>query len=67
MNQTRAPLYEALKAMRDERIVPFDVPGHKRGRGNPALTEFLGEQCLSVDVNSMKPLDNLCQIGRAHV
>ncbi len=60
MNQTRAPLYEALKAMRDERIVPFDVPGHKRGRGNPALTEFLGEQCLSVDVNSMKPLDNLC-------
>jgi len=24
------------------------------------LTEFLGEDCLSVDVNSMKPLDNLC-------
>jgi len=42
------------------RLVPFDVPGHKRGRGNPELTEFLGEQCLSVDVNSMKPLDNLC-------
>ena len=39
MDQTRAPLYEALKAMRDERIVPFDVPGHKRGRGNPALTD----------------------------
>jgi arginine/lysine/ornithine decarboxylase len=42
------------------RVVPFDVPGHKRGRGNPELTEFLGEQCVSVDVNSMQPLDNLC-------
>ncbi len=60
MDQTRAPLYDALEAMRDERIVPFDVPGHKRGKGNPALTAFLGERCLSVDVNSMKPLDNLC-------
>ena len=42
------------------RIDPFDVPGHKRGKGNPELTKFLGEKCLTVDVNSMKPLDNLC-------
>ena len=42
------------------RVVPVDVPGHKRGRGNPELTEFLGERCISIDVNSMKPLDNLC-------
>lgn len=42
------------------RVVPFDVPGHKHGRGNPELTAFLGEQCVAVDVNSMKPLDNLC-------
>jgi arginine/lysine/ornithine decarboxylase len=42
------------------RVVPFDVPGHKRGRGNPELTAFLGEKCMNVDVNSMKPLDNLC-------
>ena len=42
------------------RVVPFDVPGHKRGRGNPELTTFLGKQCVGVDVNSMKPLDNLC-------
>lgn len=60
MDQTRAPLYEALERMKSDRLVPFDVPGHKRGRGNPALTAFLGEQCLAVDVNSMKPLDNLC-------
>ncbi|HCA71677.1 MAG TPA: arginine decarboxylase, partial [Ruminococcaceae bacterium] len=38
----------------------FDVPGHKRGRGNPELVELLGERCVNIDVNSMKPLDNLC-------
>ena len=51
---------EALANMKAARLVPFDVPGHKRGRGNRELTEFLGEQCLECDVNSMKPLDNLC-------
>ena len=60
LDQTRAPIYEALEQFRRMRVVPFDVPGHKRGRGNPELTEFLGQQCVGVDVNSMKPLDNLC-------
>jgi arginine/lysine/ornithine decarboxylase len=58
--QVRAPIYEALMELRDMRMVPLDVPGHKRGRGSVPLREFLGEQCLSVDVNSMKLLDNLC-------
>lgn len=60
MNQNQAPIYEALERFRQQRVVPFDVPGHKRGRGNPELTEFLGEKCVGIDVNSMKPLDNLC-------
>lgn len=60
MNQERAPIYEALLRFKRMRIVPFDVPGHKRGKGNRELTDFLGESCLSLDVNSMKPLDNLC-------
>lgn len=60
LNQDRMPIMEALDDMKNSRLVPFDVPGHKRGKGNHALTEFLGEKCLSVDVNSMKPLDNLC-------
>lgn len=59
-NQNRAPIYEALEEFKKMRMVPFDVPGHKRGKGNKELTAFLGEKCLSVDVNSMKPLDNLC-------
>ena len=60
LDQRKAPIYEALEQFRKMRVVPFDVPGHKRGRGNPELTEFLGQQCVGVDVNSMKPLDNLC-------
>lgn len=59
-SQINAPIYEALRKFRRMRVVPFDVPGHKRGRGNMELTEFLGEDCMNVDVNSMKPLDNLC-------
>ena len=58
--QMRAPVYEALEKLKKRRVVPFDVPGHKRGRGNPELAELLGEKCMSLDVNSMKPLDNLC-------
>ena len=60
LSQTDAPIYEALRRFRRMRVVPFDVPGHKRGRGNMELTEFLGEDCMNIDVNSMKPLDNLC-------
>ena len=60
LDQNRAPIYEALQTFREMRVVPFDVPGHKHGRGNPELAAFLGEQCVSIDVNSMKPLDNLC-------
>ena len=60
LDQNRAPIYEALEQFRRMRVVPFDVPGHKRGRGNPELAAFLGQQCVGVDVNSMKPLDNLC-------
>jgi arginine decarboxylase len=58
--QEKAPIYAALEKYKEKRVVPFDVPGHKRGKGNPELTAFLGHQCLTVDVNSMKPLDNLC-------
>ena len=60
LSQKKAPIFEALENFRNMRVVPFDVPGHKRGRGNQELKDFLGEQCVSIDVNSMKPLDNLC-------
>lgn len=59
LSQDKAPIMEALNKYKKMRVVPFDVPGHKRGRGNAELTAFLGENCMTVDVNSMKPLDNL--------
>lgn len=60
LNQDRSPIEEALEEFHLNRVVPFDVPGHKRGKGNPELTRFLGQRCMSLDVNSMRPLDNLC-------
>ncbi len=60
LSQERAPILEALERLKKRRVVPFDVPGHKRGRGNQELVDFLGEKCVGIDVNSMKPLDNLC-------
>lgn len=59
IRQGRAPIAEALREFQAARVVPFDVPGHKRGKGNPELTAFLGRQCMELDVNSMKPVDNL--------
>ncbi len=59
MTQLRTPLLDAVKAYHSEGIIPFDVPGHKHGKGIPELTEFLGHTVLQVDVNSMKCLDNL--------
>ena len=61
LSQENAPIYEALERFRRMRIVPFDVPGHKHGRGNKELVELLGERCVSIDVNSMKPLE-ICVI-----
>ena len=42
LSQEHAPIYEALQEFEKRRVVPFDVPGHKRGRGNPELTQLLG-------------------------
>lgn len=58
--QEDVPIYEALREVRESGLVHFDVPGHKGGRGNKPLRDFLGGECLKNDVNSMKPLDNLC-------
>ena len=59
LEQSAAPLAEALNAQRINRLAHFDVPGHKGGRMNPELGDYFGTLCMSLDVNSMKPLDNL--------
>ena len=59
LSQQATPLAEALNAQRINRLAHFDVPGHKGGRMNPELPDYFGPLCMSLDVNSMKPLDNL--------
>ena len=60
LTQNDTPIHRALEAQRINRLAHFDVPGHKGGRGNKELKHFLGDTCLQLDMNSMKPLDNLC-------
>ncbi len=60
LTQNDTPIHKALEEQRMNRLAHFDVPGHKGGRGNKELREFLGEDCIKLDMNSMKPLDNLC-------
>ncbi|MBS4761401.1 aminotransferase class I/II-fold pyridoxal phosphate-dependent enzyme [Carnobacteriaceae bacterium zg-ZUI252] len=57
--QHDAPLVDAMKKHVKRRTVRFDVPGHKGGRGDKEYREFIGENAMTLDVNSMKPLDNL--------
>lgn len=60
MLQNRAPLFEALKKYVDDDVVPFHVPGHKRGKGLNELADYLGGRVFEIDVNGMEDLDNIC-------
>ena len=58
-NQNETPIYDAIQQYIKNRIVSFDVPGHKQGKGHKDLVEAFGTKCISMDLNSSKPLDNL--------
>jgi arginine/lysine/ornithine decarboxylase len=60
LDHSKTPLFEALKRHIDDRVIPFDVPGHKQGRGNQELQKLFPISILEADVNSMKSLDFLC-------
>jgi arginine/lysine/ornithine decarboxylase len=55
----RTPLYDALIEYKKEKIVSFDVPGHKKGARCSYLKEAFGKNILEMDANSMRQLDNL--------
>lgn len=59
VKQSETPVYTALQNYISKRIVSFDVPGHKQGKGHKGLVDAFGEKCVSMDMNSSKPLDNL--------
>lgn len=60
MNQNRTPLFDAVKHHINKNIIPFHVPGHKYGQGLDEFREFVGENVLKMDLNSMDDLDNAC-------
>ena len=59
-NQERRPLYDALVEYATSNAHPFDVPGHKMGRGiHPDFISMVGANIFKMDTNSMPGLDNL--------
>lgn len=59
-SQEKRPLYDALVAYASSDAHPFDVPGHKMGKGiHPDFKAFAGENIFRMDTNSMPILDNL--------
>jgi arginine decarboxylase len=57
LDQKRTPLFDAVKKYVEDKVVPFDVPGHKQGRGLEELKEYIGERTLQMDANGMDELD----------
>ncbi len=60
LDQTVAPLLEALQAYTQQYHAPFYAPGHKRGRGIPKpLEDLLGASVFRADLPELPDLDNL--------
>src|SRR5947209_5051543 len=59
LDHRRAPLAEAVRAYRDENMVPFTTPGHKRGRGIPPETaDLLGRESFLNDIPVASGVDD---------
>lgn len=59
MDHSKTPVFTAMKEYHAKKVIPFDVPGHKHGRGLREYAAYFGDTMLELDVNSMKPLDFL--------
>ncbi|MFD5827708.1 aminotransferase class I/II-fold pyridoxal phosphate-dependent enzyme [Lentzea sp. NPDC060358] len=59
MDQSRAPVLEALQAFREHGYTPFTPPGHRQGRGvDPRVLDVLGEAVFAADVIPVNGLDD---------
>ncbi|CAG7604693.1 Arginine decarboxylase [Paenibacillus solanacearum] len=62
VDQTKTPLFTALKEHAARNPVQFHIPGHKKGVGmDPEFREFIGDNALSIDLINIAPLDDLHQ------
>ncbi|HIK10319.1 MAG TPA: aminotransferase class I/II-fold pyridoxal phosphate-dependent enzyme [Oscillatoriaceae cyanobacterium M33_DOE_052] len=60
LDQTSAPLLEALQARSHKTDAPFYAPGHKRGGGiDPELAQWWGLPVFAADLPELPELDNL--------
>lgn len=57
LEQSKTPLFDAVKRYVDNKVVQFHVPGHKQGQGLPEFLEYVGEHTLQMDANGMEDLD----------
>ncbi len=58
LNQYRLPFVESLEQYKEQHMVPFHTPGHKIGKGAPALlTEWMGN-ALPYDLGLMYAIDD---------
>ncbi|MDK2821301.1 MAG: arginine decarboxylase [Clostridia bacterium] len=60
LDQTKTPIFTAVKKYIDEGVIPFHVPGHKQGRALPEFKEYIGERTLAMDLTCVPGLDNIC-------
>jgi arginine/lysine/ornithine decarboxylase len=60
LDQTKAPLVEALQTLANRPHAAFYAPGHKQGQGiNPLFKNVLGSQVFRADLPELPELDNL--------
>lgn len=60
IDHSRRPLFDALIAYSKSNVTPFDVPGHKMGKGiHQDFIDYVGENIFKMDINSLKEMDNL--------
>ncbi|MBC7324434.1 MAG: aminotransferase class I/II-fold pyridoxal phosphate-dependent enzyme, partial [Moorella sp. (in: Bacteria)] len=60
LDQSRTPVFTAIKKYIEDGIIPFHVPGHKQGRALAEFKEYVGERVLAMDLTCMPGLDNIC-------
>lgn len=60
MDQSRAPLYEAVVKYTEREMVPFHMPGHTCGKGAPLVfKDFFGKEFFKFDLTEVSGLDYL--------
>lgn len=60
MDQQETPLFNALKEYVNKEILPFHVPGHKKGVGmDIEFKEFMGDNPFKIDVTVFNLVDSL--------